>query len=630
MSGLFGRAKRISAMARIEDYALIGDCRSAALVSRGGSIDWLCWPRFDSAACFAALLGGDENGRWIIAPANGNARTSRSYIDSTMVLATRFETESGTAEVVDFLAPDAPEQTLVRIVRGIKGAVDMASELVIRFDYGLTVPWVSRGPHGELLAVAGPLMLALRTPAKLVGRDMRTHARFQVKAGEQIPFVLQCAPSTAAVPEPFNASDALERTLEHWRKWADACRDDNPWRRQVQRSLLTLKALTFAETGGIVAAPTTSLPELIGGVRNWDYRFCWLRDSSFTLEALMTAGYYDEAMAWRDWLIRAAAGAPNQVRIMYGVAGEKLLDERELPWLAGYEASRPVRVGNAASTQLQLDIFGEVVDALYRSRAHLESVDEPVRRRTPRKMDVAVVALQHLEKIWRQPDDGIWEVRGPRRHFVYSKIMAWVAFDRAVRALERFGANHPVERWRQIRDEIHAEICDKGFNKDIGAFVQYYGADIVDASLLLAPKVGFLPANDSRIRGTVEAIERRLLKNGFIMRYEQPDSSVDGLPVGEGAFLACSFWYADALVLQGRLDEARAVFERLAGIANDVGLLAEEYDARQKRMLGNFPQAFSHVALVNTAYLLGSALSAGSHADQGSKALVDGASPGEG
>lgn len=601
-------------MARIEDYALIGDCRSAALVSRDGSIDWLCWPRFDSTACFAALLGDSENGRWLVAPVNGEFRASRTYVDATMVLATRFQTETGEVEIIDFLAPDTPEQTLIRIVRGIEGVVDMTSEVVIRFDYGLTVPWVSRGPHQELLATAGPIKLVLRTPIKLVGRNMRTHSHFQVKAGQQIPFVLQCVSSTAAIPEPCDALHALERTTRHWRQWAKTCRGEVPWFGQVQRSLLTLKALTFVETGGMIAAPTTSLPELIGGVRNWDYRYCWLRDSSFTLKALMTADYHDEALAWRNWLVRAVAGAPAQARIMYGIAGEKLLDERELPWLGGYEGSRPVRIGNAASTQLQLDTFGEVIDVLYQSRAHLESSDAHFHHRTPRKMHVAVALLEHLEKIWREPDDGIWEVRGARRHFVHSKIMAWVAFDRAVRGLERFGDDYPIARWRRISDEIHDDVCANGFDPKVGAFVQYYGADIVDASLLLAPMVGFLPPTDPRVAGTVEAIERRLLKNGYIMRYEQPDSGVDGLPPGEGAFLACSFWYVDALVLQGKLAEARTMFERLAGVANDVGLLAEEYDPRELRMLGNFPQAFSHVALVNSAYLLGSALRGGTQA----------------
>jgi GH15 family glucan-1,4-alpha-glucosidase len=595
-------------MAAIEDYALIGDCRSAALVSRGGSIDWLCWPRFDSAACFAALLGDSDNGCWIISAGNDDVATSRSYIDATMVLATRFQTATGVAEVVDFLTPDTPVPTLVRIVRGIEGVVEFNSELVIRFDYGLTVPWVSRGARHELLAVAGPLKLVLRTPVPLFGRNMRTHAHFQVGSGERIPFVLQCVPSTAEIPAACDASNALERTIDFWTRWARSCCVEVPWFHEVRRSLLTLKALTFAETGGIVAAPTTSLPELIGGVRNWDYRYCWLRDSSLTLQALMTAGFYDEAMAWRNWLIRAVAGAPNQAQIMYGVAGEKFLDERELPWLAGFKASRPVRIGNAASEQLQLDVFGEVADVLYRSRAHLEPPDAHIHHRTPHKMQVGAALLDHLENIWREPDNGIWEVRGPRRHFVHSKIMAWVAFDRGVRIAELCDDDFPVERWRQIRDEISADICANGFNHELGAFVQFYGADIVDASLLLAPIVGFLPANDPRIEGTVKAIEKRLLKNGFVLRYEQPDSEVDGLPPGEGAFLACSFWQVDVMVLQGRLDEAREMFERLLAIANDVGLLAEEYDPHAKRMVGNFPQAFSHVALVNTAYLLGAAL----------------------
>jgi GH15 family glucan-1,4-alpha-glucosidase len=591
-------------MARIEDYALIGDCVSAALVSRHGSIDWLCWPRFDSGACFAALLGTHEHGRWAITPDDHAFESSRAYQGPTMILATKFRTSAGVAELIDFLVPGAPEPTLVRIVRGVEGEVTMTSELIIRFDYGLTVPWVARGPHHELLATAGPIKLVFRTHAHSVGRNMRTRSHFKIAAGERMAFVLQCVPSVADIPRACEPDDALERTRKFWTQWASTCRDDIPWFDAVQRSLLTLKALTFAETGGIVAAPTTSLPEQIGGVRNWDYRYCWLRDSSLTLQALMTAGYWDEAMAWRDWLVRAVAGAPQQAQIMYGVSGERFLDERELPWLPGYEGSKPVRIGNAASNQFQLDVYGEVIDVLYRTGAHLDPHETSFHRKTPPTLQVGLSVLEHVEEVWREPDEGIWEVRGPSRHFVHSKLMAWVAFDRAAKGLVQFGDRFPVERWRKLRDEVHADICAKGFDPKVGAFMQYYGADILDASVLLAPIVGFLPADDPRIVGTVRAIEQRLIKGGFVLRYEQPDSNTDGLPPGEGAFLACSFWYVDVLGLQGRREEALAMFERLIGLCNDVGLLAEEYDPAAKRMLGNFPQAFSHVALVNSAYAL--------------------------
>jgi GH15 family glucan-1,4-alpha-glucosidase len=595
-------------MAQIEDYALLGDCVSAALVSRQGSIDWLCWPRFDSGACFAALLGTSDHGRWLIAPTDGDGRSERSYMGPTMILVTTFRTASGVAELVDFLVPGEAQSTLVRLVRGVEGTVEMSSELTIRFDYGLTVPWVARGPHRELLATAGPLKLVLRTSAHTVGRNMRTLSHFKVSAGERVSFVLQCVASIAEIPHACDAESALAHTRDFWTRWAASGQTDVPWPDAVQRSLLTLKALTFAQTGGIVAAPTTSLPEHIGGVRNWDYRFCWLRDSSLTLQALMTAGYWDEAMAWRDWLVRAFAGSPEQAQIMYGVSGERFLDERELPWLPGYENSKPVRIGNAASGQFQLDVFGEVIDVLYRTGSHLQPDEASFHRKTPQTLQVGLAALAHVEEVWREPDEGIWEVRGPPRHFVHSKLMAWVAFDRAVKGFSRFGDRFPVERWGRLRDEIHADICARGFDPKVGAFMQYYGADLLDASLLLAPLVGFLPADDPRIVGTVRAIEQRLLKNGFVLRYEQPDAATDGLPPGEGAFLACSFWYVDVLVMQGRLKEAQATFERLIALRNDVGLLAEEYDPAARRMLGNFPQAFSHVGLINSAYGLAAAL----------------------
>ena len=595
-------------MASIEDYALLGDCRSAALVSRDGSIDWLCWPRFDSSACFAALLGTPDNGRWRIAPDDEKAQASRAYLGPTMILTTTYRSGGGIVELTDFLVYDAAQPTLVRIARGVEGEVAMTSELVIRFDYGLTVPWVARGPHRELLATAGPLKLVFRTSARSVGRNMRTLSHFKLGPGERVAFTLQCVDSVAEIPPPCDADAALERTRKFWTGWASRCRDALPWYAQVQRSLLTLKALIFEKTGGVIAAPTTSLPEHIGGVRNWDYRYCWLRDSSLTLQALMTAGYWDEAMAWRDWLVRAVAGAPQQAQIMYGVSGERFLDERELPWLAGYEGSKPVRIGNAASNQFQLDVYGEVIDVLYRTGSHLDPHEVSFLRKTPPTLQVGLAVLEHVESVWRKPDEGIWEVRGEPRPFVHSKLMAWVAFDRAVKGMSRFGDRFPVERWRKLRDEIHAEICERGFDPKVGAFMQYYGADILDASVLLAPIVGFLPAHDPRIVGTMRAVERRLIKGGFVLRYEQPDSTADGLPPGEGAFLACSFWYVDVLVLQGRLGEARAMFERLIGLSNDVGLLAEEYDPGARRMLGNFPQAFSHVALVNSAYALAEAL----------------------
>ena len=591
---------------RIEDYALIGDCRSAALVARDGSIDWLCWPRFDSAACFAALLGTDDHGHWRIAPDIAHDAPVHRYRGDTLIVETPFETANGRVTLIDFLAMDMPDPTLVRILRGDAGEVAMRFDLTIRFDYGLTIPWVSRGPDHELVAVAGPSKLVLRTPVRLAGKDMTTHARFTVRAGETVPFVLQYAASYAPHPQSCDAEAALARTERFWRGWADRCQLDNPWNHAIKRSLLTLKGLTFQATGGIVAAPTTSLPEKIGGVRNWDYRICWLRDSSFTLQSLMIAGYREEAFAWRDWLVRAVAGSPDQTQIMYGIAGERLLDEREIPWLPGYEGSAPVRIGNAAAEQRQLDVFGEVLDALFHS--HTQRNDEERKNHRVNARPIGRILLDRLEKIWREPDEGIWEVRGPRRHFVHSKIMAWVAFDRAVRAAEEAGADAPIDRWAAQRDEIHAEICAKGYDPKVGAFMQYYGADTLDASVLLAPMVGFLPADDPRMTGTVAAIEKRLLRDGFVMRYEQPDASVDGLPPGEGAFLACSFWYIDVIAMQGRIGEAKAMFERLVGLANGVGLLSEEYDPEAKRMLGNFPQAFSHVALINSAFTLARAM----------------------
>jgi GH15 family glucan-1,4-alpha-glucosidase len=579
--------------ARIEDYALIGNCETAALVARDGSIDWLCWPRFDSAACFAALLGTPENGRWQIASADPSARSSRRYRDGTLVLETAFATAEGEAVLVDFMPPCDGTPELVRLLVGRRGRMDFRTEVVIRFDYGTSVPWVSRLPDGGISAVAGPEMLTLNTPAQLQGEDLRTVGTFSVTAGQMVPFVLAYGPSHLPRSTPADAAAMLRRTEDFWRAWSDRCQPVGRWTETVRRSLLTLKALSYEPTGGIVAAATTSLPEQIGGPRNWDYRYCWLRDATLTLLAFMNLGYHDEARAWRDWLLRAVAGSPSQIQIMYGISGERRLPEWEVPWLPGYEGSRPVRVGNAAALQEQLDVFGEVADALY--QAHRGGLQLSEHHNTIRN-----AMLEHLESVRHEPDEGLWEVRGSRRHFTHSKIMAWVAFDRAANLMQDLSDSGVSARWRHNADEIHAEICSKAFDSEIGSFVQSYGSRQLDASLLHIPLVGFLPANDARVRGTVSAIEQRLIDCGFVMRYDT-EAAVDGLPPGEGVFLACSFWLADNYVLQGRYAEARTLFERLLGLRNDVGLLAEEYDPRTGRMLGNFPQAFSHVGLINTA-----------------------------
>ncbi|HEX6943326.1 MAG TPA: glycoside hydrolase family 15 protein [Gemmatimonadaceae bacterium] len=580
---------------RIEDYALIGDCQTAALVGRDGSIDWLCLPRFDSGACFAALLGTPEHGRWLIAPDEPVCATRRRYRGDSLVLETDFETAGGRVTLVDSMPVRQREPDLVRVVVGQRGQVRMRMELVVRFDYGSIVPWVRRTPGG-LHAVAGPDALSLETPVPLEGRELRTVASFTVSAGEHVPFVLAWHPSHEPAPETPEALPCIEATAAWWHEWAGRCTYTGPWRDQVVRSLITLKALTYAPTGGIVAAPTTSLPEELGGVRNWDYRFCWLRDSTLTLYALILAGYLEEARAWREWLLRAVAGKPDQVSILYGLAGERRLTELELDWLPGYEGSRPVRIGNAASTQLQLDVFGEVVDAMHLARRRGLSPDEHGWR-------MADTLMRHLEEAWRLPDEGIWEVRGPRRHFTHSKVMCWVAFDRMVKEAEHFGRAGPVGRWRALRDEIHAEVCERGFDPRRQTFVQSYGSEELDAALLMLPLVGFLPPGDPRARGTVEAIRAELARDGFVARY-RTGSGVDGLPPGEGAFLPCTFWLADNLILLGRLEEARELYERLLGLANDVGLLSEQYDPRSGRQVGNFPQAFTHVAVVNTAFNL--------------------------
>ncbi|HET6794392.1 MAG TPA: glycoside hydrolase family 15 protein [Acidimicrobiales bacterium] len=578
----------------IEDYAVIGDTHTAALVSTEGSIDWLCVPRFDSGACFAAILGDERHGRWKIAPAGPVTAVRRRYRGDGLVLETEFDTAEGTVRLIDCMPPREKVPQVVRMVEGVRGSVPMRMELIIRFDYGQTVPWVRR-VGGALHAIAGPDALNFWSPVRARGRDLTHTADFTVGAGQDVPFILAWYPSHEEAPRPLAARYVVEETEEWWESWAHQCTYEGPWRDLVMRSLATLKALTYAPTGGIVAAATTSLPETLGGERNWDYRYCWLRDATFTLMSLMGAGYHDEAMCWRDWLLRAVAGDPKEIQIMYGPAGERRLDERELQWLPGYEGSRPVRVGNAAAGQFQLDVYGEVLDALHQARS-VGIAD------SSSAWDLQRALLDFLESGWSQPDEGIWEVRGPRRQFTHSKVMAWVAMDRAVQGVERSGLEGPVDRWRAVRQQIHDEVLSEAWNPDLGAFTQYYGSDQLDASLLLIPLVGFLPADDPRVKGTVAAIEKNLVSDGLVLRYRtSDDGAVDGLTGREGTFLACSFWLADNYTLMGRRDEARRLFERLAGLANDVGLLAEEYDPVAGRMVGNFPQAFSHVSLVNSA-----------------------------
>jgi GH15 family glucan-1,4-alpha-glucosidase len=581
---------------KIEDYALLGDCETSALVARDGSVDWLCWPRFDSGACFAALLGGPENGRWILAPCEANARTTRRYRDNTLILETDVETAEGHVTLIEFMPPRGKASDLVRIIFGKRGKVTMRTELIIRFDYGSAIPWVTRCEDQTLCAVSGPDMVVLRTPVTLRGEGRKTVGEFTVAAGDTVPFVLTYGASHLKPPGRIDPMAALADTETFWREWSSQFQGADEWSEPVLRSLITLKALTYRPTGGIVAAATTSLPEQLGGPRNWDYRFCWIRDATFTLLALMNAGYYEEARAWRAWLLRAVAGEPSQVQIMYGLAGERRLTEWEVEGLQGYEGAKPVRIGNAASEQLQLDIYGEVMDALHHARKGKLAADGA-------GWMLQQELLKHLETIWVTPDQGIWEVRGGPKQFTYSKVMAWVAFDRAIKTVEQFGLQGPVDAWRALRKTIHDEVCREAFNADIGAFVQSYGSKELDASVLLIPLVGFLPPTDPRVRSTVEAIERHLMVDGFVLRYD-PSTSSDGLPGREGAFLACSFWLADNLVLLGRRDDARRLFQRLLALRNDVGLLSEEYDPRAKRLVGNFPQAFSHITLVNTAYNL--------------------------
>jgi GH15 family glucan-1,4-alpha-glucosidase len=592
----------------LEKYALIGDFHTAALVGLDGSIDWLCFPRFDGGACFAALLGSPEHGRWLLAPSEPVHRATRRYLPNTLVLETELHTDSGVVRLIDFMPPRTKAPDLVRLVVGVEGSVKMRMEYVVRFEYGAIVPWITATETG-VVAVAGPDTLQLRSPVPLHGEDFKTLAAFEVRAGERLPFVLTWHASHEPAPPAIDPEEVLTRTERSWQAWSDDCTYEGPWREAVVRSLITLKALTYAPTGGIVAAVTTSLPEQWQGPRNWDYRFCWLRDATFTLYALMSAGYRSEARAWRTWLLRAVAGKPSQLQIMYGLAGERRLTEFELPWLPGYEGARPVRIGNAAHEQHQLDVFGEVMDLLHGSH------------RVGAPPDANVWALQRalvreLEERWSKPDDGIWEVRGGAQHFTHSKVMAWVAIDRAIKSAEHFRLDGPLGHWRELRDRIHREVCERGFNSELGVFTQHYGSRALDASLLALPLVGFLPASDPRVRATIEAIERDLTIDGFVHRYRE-NAADDGLPPGEGTFLLCTFWLADNLALLGEHDRAQAIFERLLALRNDVGLLSEQYDPQSKRLMGNFPQAFSHVALVNTAFNLTSARGPSSERQQG-------------
>ena len=590
--------KNDAATQPIEDYALIGDCATAALVGRDGSIDWMCLPRFDSAACFAALLGDAGNGRFLIAPQSDGPPATRQYLDGSLVLETLFTTATGEVAVIDFMIPGSANTSLVRIVEGRQGSVAMRVELVLRFDYGITIPWVTRRHGGNgVVAIAGPDMVVLRTPVPLRGEAMKTLGEFTVTQGQRVHFVLTHGPSHLKLPISPDADDALFDTLQYWTTWSARCRYDGPAAMIVKRSLLVLKALTCTATGGMVAAPTTSLPEAPGGVRNWDYRYCWLRDAVITLFAFMGAGYTEEAGRWADWLHRSVAGSPAQLQIMYGIGGERRLDEVTLPWLRGYGGATPVRTGNAAAAQLQLDVYGEVMSALHAARG-MGLLADGAAWALQRGM------LEHLETVWEQPDEGLWETRGGRRHFTFSKVMAWVAFDRGIQDAEAHGFDGDVARWREIRAQIHAAVCKDGFDPARNTFVQSFGAPALDASLLLLPEVGFIPALDPRMIGTVAAIEQGLVVDGFVLRY-RTESEPDGLPGGEGAFLACSFWLASVLHMQGRVDEARALFDRLVALCNDVGLLSEEYDPRAQAFRGNFPQAFSHVALVTTAMRLG-------------------------
>jgi GH15 family glucan-1,4-alpha-glucosidase len=583
----------------IEDYGLIGDCETAALVGRDGSIDWLCWPAFDCDACFAALLGTNLNGRWLIAPAEEVSKSSRRYWDNTLILETRFETANGVAALIDFMPPRGNASDVVRLVRGVTGNVKFTMQLVIRFGFGADIPWVKRTEEGALLAICGQDMTVLRTPVQTRGQDLTTVADFEVNEGETIPFVLTYGPSHLTIPKAINPAHALQETEDFWTEWCSHCTYQGENRDLVMRSLITLKALTYGPTGGIVAAPTTSLPEKLGGAKNWDYRYCWLRDATFTLLALMNSGYTEEASAWHNWLLRAAAGAPANMQIMYGIMGQRRLLEWEVGWLAGYEGAQPVRVGNAAHAQLQLDVYGELMDAFHQSRM----VELKLDRST---WDLERAVMAHLAEVWDQPDHGIWERRGDGKHYVLSKVMTWVAFDRAIKSAERFGFDAPIERWRALRDRIFREVCNKGFDPGQNAFVESYGSQLLDASILLLPAVGFLPASDPRVRGTIAAIEKHMMRDGFVLRHDPREVSDQQQPT-EGAFLACSFWLADAYVLAGEIAKAQVLFDRVVAVANDLGLLSEEFDPGAGRQTGNFPQALTHIALINTLHNLSEA-----------------------
>jgi GH15 family glucan-1,4-alpha-glucosidase len=583
---------------RIEDYGLIGDCETAALISLDGSIDWLCWPSFDSDACFAALLGDRKNGRWQIAPAEKITTSSRHYWDNTLILETQFETARGVVALIDFMPPRGDRSDVVRLVRGVRGKVKMRMELIIRFGYGNDIPWVRRHEdRTSLLAICGADMSVLRTTVEIRGEDMTTVADFEVGEGEIIPFVLTYGPSHLPPPKAIDPDAALRDTAEFWTGWCSRGTYEGEHRALVMRSLITLKALTFAPTGGIVAAPTTSLPEKLGGARNWDYRFCWLRDATFTLLALMNSGYTDEAMAWYHWLLRSAAGAPANMQIMYGIWGQRRLLEWEAEWLSGYEGSQPVRLGNAAHAQLQLDVYGELIDAFHQSRMTKLKLDEE-------SWALECTMIEHLAEIWDKPDHGIWERRGDGRHYVLSKVMTWVAFDRGIKSAEAFGFKAPLTAWRKLREIIHRDVCENGFDREQNTFVESYSSQLLDASILLLPAVGFLPPDDPRVCGTIAAIEQRMMRDGFVLRHDPREASSDEQQPIEGAFLACTLWLADAHVLSGNPDKAQVLFDRVVAIANDLGLLAEEYDPGARRQLGNFPQALTHIALINTAHNL--------------------------
>ena len=585
---------------KIEDYALIGDCETAALVGRDGSIDWLCWPCFDSDACFSALIGDNRNGRWLLAPVGEIVKTTRRYRGDSLILETTFETADGAVTLIDFMPPRGKASDIIRIVRGDHGRVKMHMQMVLRFGFGADIPWVKRGSDGALLAICGPDMTVLRTPVATTGEDMTTVARFEVSAGDNTPFVLTYGPSHLDVPGAINVTAALSETEAFWTEWSARCTYQGKHRDLVMRSLITLKALTYAPTGGIVAAPTTSLPEKLGGARNWDYRYCWLRDAVFTLMALMNSGYTGEALAWHRWLLRAVAGAPENMQIMYGISGQRRLLEWEAKWLDGYEGAKPVRVGNAAHAQLQLDVYGELIAAFHQARVANLDLDENT-------WSVESGVIKHLMTIWNMPDSGIWELRGPAQHYVSSKVMTWVAFDRAIKSSEKFGLDHaPIDQWRELRDTIHRDVCEHGFDPVQNAFVESYGAQVLDASILLMPATGFLPPDDPRVQGTLAAIEKYLVVDGLVMRHDPRRPTDETQPI-EGAFLACSLWLADAWILTGQIDKAQAMFDRVAAVANDLGLLAEEYDQVAKRQVGNFPQALTHIALINTATALAKA-----------------------